>query len=153
MKNIYKLKFEKSSFDLDKDYESIPDHHKEKISKIRPVAFFDFNDKIEDRYTLYMILSQVEINEYITILKENGIGHRISDISDEILRGEVEIDEHLMQNSNRFSKTKVLKFIDKKNEWIYDNLDIDTVLDRISDVGMESLRHIEKKFLENYHID
>ena len=96
---------------------------------------------------------QTEINEYISILKQNSIAHRILDISDEILRGEVEIDDHLMLNANRFNKTKVLKFIDKKNEWIYDNLDIDTVLDRISDVGMEALRHIEKKFLENYHID
>ena len=40
--------------------------------------------------------------------------------------------------------------MDDLDEWIYDNLDIDIVLDRISDVGMESLKKVEKEFLKNY---
>ena len=36
------------------------------------------------------------------------------------------------------------------NEWILENLDIDTVLDRINEVGINKLRSVEKEFLNNY---
>jgi hypothetical protein len=42
-------------------------------------------------------------------------------------------------------------FIDDVNEWVYNNLEIDMILDRISEVGMNSLSQIEKDFLKNYH--
>ena len=42
--------------------------------------------------------------------------------------------------------------MDDLDDWIYENLDIDTVLDRISSVGIKSLRKIEKEFLNNYNI-
>ena len=35
--------------------------------------------------------------------------------------------------------------------WIYDNLEIDIVLDRITEVGMDSLKDVEKNFLKNYN--
>jgi hypothetical protein len=40
-------------------------------------------------------------------------------------------------------------FVDDLNDWIYNNLDIDTILDRISQVGLDSLSKIEKQFLNN----
>jgi hypothetical protein len=42
-------------------------------------------------------------------------------------------------------------FIDDLNEWIINNLDIDIVLDRISEVGIDSLTEIEKEFLKTYN--
>ena len=52
------------------------------------------------------------------------------------------------------STTNSLKysfFIDDLNDWISINLDIDTVLDRISEVGIDNLSLVEKKFLKNYN--
>ena len=36
-------------------------------------------------------------------------------------------------------------FVDDLNDWIYNNLDIDTILDRINLVGIDSLTKIEKE--------
>ena len=43
-------------------------------------------------------------------------------------------------------------FIDDVNEWVYNNLEIDIVLDRITDVGINSLRQVEKDFLKHYSV-
>ena len=42
--------------------------------------------------------------------------------------------------------------MDDLDNWILHNLDIDTVLDRITEVGIDSLKPIETKFLKNYKI-
>lgn len=152
MNCIYKLRFEKSSYDLEKDYEKLSEYQKEKIANMKPASFFDFNDE-QFKYTLYMIISPIDIKNYVSILDINQIGYELDDISDAALKDEIELDDYLMKQSNRSNRTKIINFIEKKNEWVYENLDIDTVLDRISEVGMESLRYIEKKFLQNYHID
>ena len=152
MNCIYKLRFEKSSYDLEKDYESLSEYQKEKIANMKPTSFFDFNDE-QFKYTLYMIISPIDIKNYISILDMNHIGYELDDISEVALKDEIELDDYLMKQSNRSNRTKIINFIEKKNEWVYENLDIDTVLDRISEVGMESLRYIEKKFLQNYRID
>ena len=152
MNCIYKLRFEKSSYDLEKDYEKLSEYQKEKIASLKPTSFFDFNDE-QFKYTLYMIISPIDIKNYVSILDINQIGYELDDISDAALKDEIELDDYLMKQSNRSNRTKIINFIEKKNEWVYENLDIDTVLDRISEVGMESLRYIEKKFLQNYHID
>jgi hypothetical protein len=152
MNCIYKLRFEKSSYDLEKDYESLSEYQKEKIANMKPTSFFDFNDE-QLKYTLYMIISPIDIKNYVSILDMNHIGYELDDISEVALKDEIELDDYLMKQSNRSNRTKIINFIEKKNEWVYENLDIDTVLDRISEVGMESLRYIEKKFLQNYRID
>jgi hypothetical protein len=38
------------------------------------------------------------------------------------------------------------------NYWTMENIDIDIVLDRISQVGMNNLKEVEKDFLKNYKI-
>jgi len=43
-------------------------------------------------------------------------------------------------------------FLEDINSWIYNNLEIDIVLDRITDVGIDSLKQIEKDFLKHYSI-
>ena len=53
---------------------------------------------------------------------------------------------------NPTNQVKYTFFVEDVDEWIYNNLDIDTVLDRISEVGsVDSLTKIEKEFLETYH--
>jgi hypothetical protein len=42
--------------------------------------------------------------------------------------------------------------MDDLKDWIYKNLDIDGVLDRITEVGLNNLSSIEKEFLKNFHL-
>lgn len=146
MSSIYHVKFFKSSFKLEDDYEHLSDIDKEKISDINSEAFFDFDE--DDRYNFFTIVDAVEFKSYSRILNDNLISFELKDISEDVLKGNFDIESILKKSTNpiRFSF-----FLDYLDEWIYSNLNIDIVLDRISEVGIRHLRKIEKEFLDNYN--
>jgi hypothetical protein len=148
---VYKLKFSKSSFDLNDDYERLADYEKERISELDAEAYFDYDDE-DDCYICFVITSPTEIENYLRILNGNLIYCSCSDLSDDILRSKIDISEELKPLVCATNQIKYGFFVDDVEEWIYNNLDIDTVLDRISEVGgVDSLTKIEKEFLETYH--
>lgn len=149
MLNIYRIEFEKSSYDLDKDYESLSEHEKESISSMVPDSFFDFNDN-EGKYSLYLIFSPIDMEKYSKILNSNLIYHEVTDVSEGILNNDIMLDIEMKPFVNPLNRFRWNSYRAKVDEWIYDNLDMDLVLDRIGRCGMENLRPVEKKFLRNY---
>lgn len=150
MKQIYKIKFNKSSYELDKDYEKFSEHEKASISSMIPDSFFDFNDN-ESIYTLYLIFSALDIDKYSKILENNLINHAIINISNSVLENKLCMETILKPFTNPLNRFRWNSFKVKIDEWIYSNLDMDLVLDRIGQCGgMENLRPVEKKFLRNY---
>jgi len=149
MFNTYQIKFTKSSFDLDKDYERFSEHEKVEISSMIPESFFDFNDN-ESIYRLYLIFSPIQIERYSKILDNNLIDHTISNLSESILENKICFDSELRPFVNALNRFKWNTFKVKVDDWIYENLDMDLVLDRIGQCGMDGLRPVEKKFLRNY---
>jgi hypothetical protein len=131
---------------LEDDYDQLSDIDKEKISNINSEAFFDFDE--DDRYNFLIVVDKVEFASYIRILNDNLIPFELKDISEDILKGNFDIESILEKSNNplRFSF-----FLDYLDEWVYSNLDIDRILDRISEVGIGKLRKIEKEFLDNYN--
>ena len=81
MKQVYQIKFTKTSYELDKDYERLSEHEKVDISSMTPDSFFDFNNN-DGHYTLYLIFSPLEVERYSKILQNNLIEHSISNLSD-----------------------------------------------------------------------
>ena len=63
-----------------------------------------------------------------------------------------ENEKELKKHVNGLNRFRWNNFNKKITEWILSNLDIDIVLDRISNVGIEGLNKIEKKFLDNYKV-
>jgi hypothetical protein len=149
MFNTYQIKFTKSSFDLDKDYERLSEHEKVEIASMIPESFFDFNDN-ESIYRLYLIFSPIQIERYSKILDNNLIDHTISNLSESILENKICFDSELRPFVNALNRFKWNTFKVKVDDWIYENLDMDLVLDRIGQCGMDGLRPVEKKFLRNY---
>jgi hypothetical protein len=149
IKHVYKIKFYKSTFELNVDYERLSDYEKDAISELNADSFFDYEDEL-DNYVCYIIVTPVELDRYLKILKNNLIENECSDLSKPILKSEIDLDEleDKLDSSNYF---KFDFFMDDLNSWIYDNLEIDIVLDRITEVGMNSLKDIEKDFLKNYN--
>ena len=143
---VYKLKFSKSSYQLSDDYDRLSDIEKEKISNMEADSFFDMDD--DGQYTFYIIVRPIELKAYLSVLNENLIQYNISDISDDILKGELDLELDI-KNINPLNSLKYSFFMDDLDDWVYDNLDIDIVLDRISSIGINSLRKIEKEFLNN----
>lgn len=150
MKNLFKLKFNKSSFDLDKDYDNFSESEKVTISSMNPDSFFDFNDD-DGLYILYLIFDSTDIDRYSKILDNNLIEHTISNISESVLLDDICIDDELRPYLNALNRFKWTPFRKKIDDWIYERLDMDFILDRISFCnGIDNLRPIEKKFLRNF---
>ena len=87
MNRVYKITFNKSSFELDKDYEKFSEQEKLTISTMSPDSFFDFNDK--ERYTLYLIFSPLDIEKYSKILDNNFIEHTLEVVSERLLENKL----------------------------------------------------------------
>jgi hypothetical protein len=148
MTKVYKIKFNKSSFELNDDYERLSDYEKDIISELNTDSFFDYEDEL-DNYVCFVITTPTELDRYLKILRNNLIEHESSDLSKPVLKNEINLEllEGKLDSNNYF---KYDFFMDDLESWIYDNLEIDIVLDRITEVGMNSLKDVEKNFLKNY---
>src|ERR1035437_6604444 len=147
---VYKIQFNKSSYDLNFDYERLSEYEKESISELETDrGFFDFND-VNDKFILYLVGPATEIKKYLDILTTNLIDYKISDISKDVLMNIIDLESELLGQVDSTNRKKFKLFISDINDWISKNLDMDTVLDRISDVGIKSLRGVEKEFLKSY---
>jgi hypothetical protein len=151
-KRVYKLIFSKSSYDLNDDYERLSDHEKERIAELDADTYFDYDDD-DECYNCYVITSPQEIERYLKILTSNLISNNCSDLSDDVLKGNINLAKDLKSMVTTTTTIKYSFFIDDIDEWILNNLDIDIVLDRISDIGgIEKLSSIEKEFLKNFQL-
>jgi hypothetical protein len=149
-KRVYKIRYSKSSLELNEDYDNLSDYEKEQISELDAEGFFDYEDN--NIYCCYVISTPVEVVKYSKILTNNLIQHEYLDLSQEILNNKIDIElelEHKLDEKNLF---KYDFFLDDLEHWIYNNLEIDIVLDRITDVGINSLRQVEKDFLKHYSV-
>lgn len=146
---VYKIKFGKSSYELVDDYDRLSDYEKERISELDAESFFDCDDN--GNYICYVITSPLEIRSYLQILETNLIGATCDDLSTTILKSKINIETELKPKLNSENLIKYDFFIEDLNDWIYENLDMDTVLDKISSSGMSSLSDVEKLFLQNYN--
>jgi hypothetical protein len=147
---VYKIQFTKNSYDLNVEYDKLSEHEKESISSMLPDSYFEFNNDFE-HYVIYIMLKPLDAKKYTKILDNNLINHSIIDISKDLLNG-MDFDKDLKKYVNGLNRFRWNNFNKKISEWIYDNLDMDIVLDRIGDVGIEGLNKIEKKFLDNYKV-
>ena len=126
------------------------ENEKENISNMDSQSFFDYQDH-NDNYICFIITSPLEVKRYLEILSRNFITHQLKDLSKDIIGFKIDIEEELRPLLSTTNSLKYSFFIDDLNDWISINLDIDTVLDRISEVGMDNLSLVEKKFLKNYN--
>lgn len=149
--HIYKIEYQKSSDDINKDYDRFSDYEKERISDLDADTYFDY-DSDEEKYVCYLITTPKEIDTFSKILSNNLIKHNLLDISSEILLNKITLKKDLksiLTTTGR--KINFSLFEDDVNDWILENLEIDIILDRISELGdIKKLNKIEKEFLKNF---
>ena len=144
---IFKIKFTKSPFDLNEDYDRLSDIDKEKIASMEADSFFDYEE--DGVYTFFTIAQPIEVKRYLGVLSENLVRYELTDLSKDVLKGNFDINLEVGPKVDPIDSMKFSFFVDDLDDWIYNNLDIDTILDRISLVGLDSLTKIEQEFLNN----
>jgi hypothetical protein len=146
---VFKLIFDKSSSQLLEIYEDFSEVDKEKLDNLETESYFDYTDK-KGNYKVILITTFDSIDKYLKILGDYNINVKISDISENILKYKYDLEKELKYLINNENELKFEFFIDDLNDWILKNLEIDIILDRISEVGINNLTKLEKDFLENY---
>jgi hypothetical protein len=152
MNGVYKIKFYESSEKLNRQYDSLSILDRETISELGADSFFDYENQNKN-YTCYLIVNSVELEKYTNILTNNLIEHKCTNISDDIIKGRIDIRKDIDDKITELNYYKYDFFISDIESWIADNLNIDIVLDKISETGMDSLNELEKEFLKNYKYD
>lgn len=147
---VYKIRYSKSSLELNEDYDCLSDYEKEAISELDAEGFFDYEDN--NIYCCYVISTPIEVAKYSKILTNNLISHECLDLSKDIIYNKIDVEYELEDKLDEKNLFKYDFFLEDINSWIYNNLEIDIVLDRITDVGIDSLKQIEKDFLKHYSI-
>lgn len=147
---VYKIRYSKSSLELNEDYDCLSDYEKEAISELDAEGFFDYEDN--NIYCCYVISTPIEVAKYSKILTNNLIAHECLDLSKDIIYNKIDVEYELEDKLDEKNLFKYDFFLEDINSWIYNNLEIDIVLDRITDVGIDSLKQIEKDFLKHYSI-
>lgn len=148
-KSVYKISFFQSPDLLNDEYDKLSDHEKERISELDTDGFFDFEEN--GCYVCFVIVTPIEIRKYLSILSSNLILFECQDLSNDILTFKFDFFESFKNQLNTSNSIKFSFFVDDLEEWIRRNLEIDMILDRISEVGIDGLNRIEKDFLNNYH--
>lgn len=147
---VYKIRYSKSSLELNEDYDCLSDYEKEAISELDAEGFFDYEDN--NIYCCYVISTPIEVAKYSKILTNNLIAHECLDLSKDIIYNKIDVEYELEDKLDEKNLFKYDFFLDDLEHWIYNNLEIDIVLDRITDVGINSLKQVEKDFLKHYSI-
>lgn len=142
--HVYKLKFDNSSSILNEMYERFSEHEKQNVANLDCDSFFDYHEH-NDKYVCYIIGSPIEVKKYSQILQNNLITHQMIDLSKDIIKFEVDLESELKPLLSTVNSIKYSFFVDDLNEWIFSNLHIDLILDRILEVGIENLSVVEKK--------
>jgi hypothetical protein len=126
--NVYKLKTGLTQEDLDKLQNSMDESDFILINSVEDKVLNA--DIIEDGFvSSYMICSEKILDLLKSIFYKYEVTFSVQDITKLFLYGQVDVDDIYFQN------------------YLQENLDIDTILDKISEVGIDSLSDLDKDIL------
>ena len=146
---IYKIEYFYNLLDLNYEWSNLTPEDEELLMGLSAESFFDY--ELDNMYICYLISDSVEVSKYFSVLDKYEINYKSYDISELILKSEIDIEHILVDYVDSDISIKYDFFIEDTNNWILENLDIDTVLDKISKTGINGLNKIEKDFLKNYN--
>jgi hypothetical protein len=128
-KSVYKISSNLTESENDRIYNSLSRENKKKISELNDIVLN--NDVIDEfgHITSYMVCDKDVIDFIVNLFNENAVNYKVEDITKLFLYGQVKIEDKDFQN------------------FLKENLDIDTILDKINEIGINSLTDLDKKIL------
>jgi hypothetical protein len=147
-KKIYHINFSRTIDLVVWEYTIMNETERTNLTQLQFETSFDYEDNL-GFYNMIVISDSNEMSKYIKILENNMIFHHHRDISNTILKNQYDVER--IRERVKPSLMKIYEsFMQKIDNWVIDNTDLDTVLDLINENGIENLRDADKKFLENY---
>lgn len=144
---IFKIKFDDSIDVLADLYSEIDPVDHFMSTMIRTEGCFDFQED-DGSYISYMIISNEGVTSYLDIMKRNGIGIKVEDVSDKILKNKLYLKEELLPHAKDINVDPYHDFVRSLDKWIKIRLSPDDVLDIINECGVDSLKDIHKEILK-----
>jgi hypothetical protein len=143
---IIKISFNVNLPYIEDLYSTLSDLDKQRVSSLDVLSTF-YHDKGELRM-VYLIISSKDIKTYKNLLNNNLIPYFCEDLSQLVLDNDINLEIELQkwvepENCNDYDN-----FIFEINKWLLKNLNLDSILDRINQKGIKTLRPIDKDFLK-----
>jgi hypothetical protein len=130
------------------EYQNLSDIDRIQISNLDFKSITNFTT-VCGYYCMLIITETSEFQKLKAILSNNYIHFFHKDLTKKILENRITL-EQITKNSKIENQDLFETFKEKLDEWIGENLDLDTILDIINEFGIEKLRDIDRKFLKNY---
>lgn len=148
MERMIEVVFNGSIEDVRKQYDSINQYEKERMYNISVRTSFEcFTDS---HYYCYIILEENSKEIYENVLETNNILYICNDITEDVLSNlKMDILHFINQTVGIEQHLDYYEFKEEYHQWIYENLTVDGILDRINLYGMDNLRDIDYEFLDN----
>jgi len=144
---IYKISIRLDKSQLDIIYSSLSSLEKQHIYCVNTDSSF-YYDMVDEQIG-YLITSPQEMKEYENILSSNLIPYICENMSSYVLENKIDLELILDEFVDPTNYSEYDVFVNLLNKWILNNLNLDSILDRISDNGIQTIRPIDKEFLKN----
>lgn len=144
---IFKLSFIFEPSLLSEYYSTLTEIQKSKVSNLDITASFyyqSYNIQIG-----YLIISQLEMEIYKKVLDDNYIPYICEEISQKVLNNKTNLEIELENYINFYNSIDYDILIYEVNQWLRQRLTLDSILDRISEFGIETLRPIDREILRS----
>ena len=127
MEKLYKISTNLSESEID-EAKSHFDFDDEKL--VKSVEYDIFIDVIEDDGTVsYVACNDYNLDLILSLFKKHSIFYELEDVTIPFLRGQIDVD--------------------KIYDYLAENLTIDDVLDKITEMGINSLSDLDRKILDS----
>lgn len=149
--SVYHIEFSHTSMDLDEYYLSFSQDDIDIFMSLKFYLMVDY--ECYSKYNIILISDTNQIDIYKKLLDSYNILYICEDVSGKVLAGDFDIKTILYENLDELNIDIQDVFLEELDSWIYSNLDLDIVLDKISKFGLKSLSDIEIMYLDNYEKD
>ena len=147
---IYKIKFYENLDSLDEKFDEWEEDFD--VEDITIYSYYDFPNNL-NHLTSYIIISEYYMNIYMKNLDDMDLKYDIIDITNEILNFKYNIKDNIApfrdENVNEYPNEDGIDDYGKEslwvdfehdlNEFIYNNLNLDNILDRIKEIVLNNL--------------
>ena len=135
-------------YDVQAQYNSMDQYEKERLFNVKVRTSIECHTTTH--YYIFIILDENSKELYENVLETNNILYICNDITDDVVNNlNRDVLSFINQTLGSNLHIDYYEFKEEFNDWIYDQLTIDGILDRIGQYGMENLRDIDYEFLEN----